>query len=203
MNLLFSLLLYEDFILSLLVHLGNLLKEILCIVRGIDFPSSVFRSSIMLENLGISKDLNDLFDLALQAKALSYSPYSKFRVGCALRTSSGKIFQGSNIENASYPLSLCAERTAIVKAVSEGERILETIVVASDLSASFCSPCGACRQVMSEFGEPIVYLIKPDKSYRKFLLRELLPFGFSSNDLRVDNISTSALPSSSSSSQCC
>src|SRR3954463_3809420 len=89
---------------------------------------------------------------ARDAAANSYSPYSKFRVGAAVLTGSGKIFQGCNVENASYGLSNCAERTAIFAAVAAGERILKAVAVYTPTQVP-TSPCGACRQVINEFGD--------------------------------------------------
>lgn len=90
-----------------------------------------------------------LIDIALHARQWAYAPYSKYRVGAALLTASGRIYEGVNIENAAYPTGICAERVAIFKAVSEGERNFETIVVATQNGGS---PCGSCRQVLAEFG---------------------------------------------------
>lgn len=94
--------------------------------------------------------LNEMIDLANSAKQNSYSPYSKFRVGCCLRTKSGKLITGCNVENSSYGLAICAERTAFVKAVSEGEKEFTDVVVVTDVQQEFISPCGACRQFMIE-----------------------------------------------------
>lgn len=96
-----------------------------------------------------AKQRAELIKRALEVRAHSYAPYSHYAVGAALLTGSGKIFDGVNVENASYPLSMCAERSSIFKAVSEGERDFEAIVVATENGGS---PCGACRQVMGEFG---------------------------------------------------
>lgn len=90
-----------------------------------------------------------LIDRAIEARQHAYAPYSKYRVGAALRTKSGRVFTGVNVENAAYPTSMCAERTAVFKAVSEGEREFEIIAVVTDNGGS---PCGSCRQVLSEFG---------------------------------------------------
>ena len=90
-----------------------------------------------------------LIDIALHERQWAYAPYSKYRVGAALLTASGRIYEGVNIENAAYPTGICAERVAIFKAVSEGEREFETIVVATQNGGS---PCGSCRQVLAEFG---------------------------------------------------
>jgi cytidine deaminase len=97
-----------------------------------------------------------LIDLANEARRRAYAPYSNYRVGAAVRTKSGRIYTGVNVENAAYPTSICAERTAVFKAVSEGERDFEIIAVVTDNGGS---PCGACRQVLAEFGLDTVVLI--------------------------------------------
>lgn len=96
-----------------------------------------------------SKQRAELIERAGAVRSKAYAPYSNYAVGAALLTKSGKVFEGVNVENAAYPLSMCAERSAIFKAVSEGEREFDLIVVATDNGGS---PCGACRQVMAEFG---------------------------------------------------
>ena len=95
-------------------------------------------------------DYKKLMDLAKEASQNSYSPFSRFAVGAAVLTSNGKIFQGCNVENSSFGLTNCAERTAIFKAVSEGEKIILAVAIYSPNSDS-CYPCGACRQVLYEF----------------------------------------------------
>lgn len=95
-------------------------------------------------------DYKQLMDLAKEASKFSYSPFSRFAVGAAVLTSNGKIFQGCNVENSSFGLTNCAERTAIFKAVSEGEKIILAVAIYSPNSDS-CYPCGACRQVLYEF----------------------------------------------------
>ena len=97
-------------------------------------------------------DINykNLMDLAKEASKYSYSPFSRFAVGAAVLTSNGKIFQGCNVENSSFGLTNCAERTAIFKAVSEGEKTILAVAIYSPNSDS-CYPCGACRQVLFEF----------------------------------------------------
>nr|XP_006819514.1 PREDICTED: probable cytidine deaminase-like [Saccoglossus kowalevskii] len=119
--------------------------------------------------------LVELIELSHKAKEKAYSPYSNFRVGCALITKDGKIFTGCNVENVSFGLSICAERTTLVKAVSEGYQQFDKMVIASDLKNQVISPCGACRQFMVEFGDYDVYLTKPDKTYEKMSSYELLP----------------------------
>ncbi|XP_026869816.1 zgc:103586 [Electrophorus electricus] len=121
----------------------------------------------------------ELVAKCLQARNMAYCPYSRFPVGAAILTSGGTIITGCNVENASYGLTVCAERTAIQRAVSEGHRSFTAIAVTCDIKDSFVGPCGACRQVLMEFGaEWDIYLTKPDGSYKKTSLRELLPLEF-------------------------
>ncbi len=106
-------------------------------------------------------DLSDaerhaLIELAIEARRRAYAPYSNYHVGAALRTKSGRIFTGCNVENAAYPTGMCAERVAVFKAVSEGEREFEVIAVATSNGGS---PCGSCRQVLAEFGLDTLVLI--------------------------------------------
>ena len=120
----------------------------------------------------------ELMYLAGNAKQKSYSPYSRFKVGAALLTKDGKIYVGANIENSSYPLTVCAERVAFFKAISEGEKEFEKIAI-SGSSDDFCFPCGACRQVMSEFcGKDFVIILENGKEIKSFTLGELLPYSF-------------------------
>ena len=114
---------------------------------------------------------------AIRMLDYSYSPFSKFAVGAALLTKSDKIYTGANIENSSFGLTICAERVACVKAVSEGELAFKTIVVASH-SQDPASPCGACRQFLWEFGDMDVILINPQGKEKQYRLSELLPDGF-------------------------
>ena len=122
---------------------------------------------------GISID-DRLVDAAAAARSRAYAPYSKFRVGAAVLAGDGAIFTGANIENASYPVSLCAERVAIHKAVSEGHRRLRTVAVVADGSEP-AMPCGACRQVMAEFGVRRVIVATPNGRRRIRTLQALLP----------------------------
>ena len=120
---------------------------------------------------------------AEKARKEAYTPYSKFKVGAAILCADGKIFTGCNIENASFGMSVCAERVAIFKAVSEGSTKFEAIAVIGDTDKP-CSPCGACRQVISEFGEDIPLImanLKGDVKIKK--IRELLPEAFGKKDL--------------------
>lgn len=114
---------------------------------------------------------------AAQARLAAYAPYSRFRVGAAVRAADGTIYTGANVENASYPLSHCAERVAIHKAVSDGHRRLDTVAVVAD-GRSSAMPCGACRQVMAEFGVRRVIVATPAGRVRTRTLRQLLPEPF-------------------------
>jgi len=119
-----------------------------------------------------------LLAAAKAAQRRAYAPYSKFRVGAALLTKSGKIYTGCNVENASYGLTICAERVALAKAVSEGHRKFKAIAVVAPSAG--LSPCGACRQVLAEFGEMVVVCAdsRNRQKLRLHLLSELLPHAF-------------------------
>jgi cytidine deaminase len=121
--------------------------------------------------------MKNLLDKAKQASKNAYAPYSNFKVGAAVRASSGVIYSGSNIENSSYSLTLCAERNAIFQAVSQGERIITEIAIYVDNDMLF-PPCGACRQVIAEFASdlPIVYASRNE--IKESTLSELLPQSF-------------------------
>jgi cytidine deaminase len=123
-----------------------------------------------------------LIDLALEARRRAYAPYSKYSVGAALRTRSGKLFTGVNVENAAYPHTICAERTAVVKAVSEGERDFEVIAV---VTANGGKPCGGCRQVLAEFGLDTLVLIANEKGelVDEMTVGDLLPGAFTPDKL--------------------
>ncbi len=118
-------------------------------------------------------DLAALVAAAAQARLGAYAPYSRFRVGAAVRAADGTVYTGANIENVSYPLSHCAERVAIHKAVSEGHRRLDTVAVVAD-GRSPAMPCGACRQVMAEFGVRRVIVATPAGHVRTRTLNQLL-----------------------------
>lgn len=124
------------------------------------------------------KQFGNLIAAAKDAQRRAHAPYSKFQVGAALLTKSGKIIKGCNVENASYGLTICAERVAITKAVSEGHRQFSAIAVVAPSGA--LSPCGACRQVLAEFGEMVVVCAdsRNTKKVRLYLLSELLPHAF-------------------------
>lgn len=132
--------------------------------------------------------VEELIKLARKAQEKSYSPYSKFKVGAALEMKDGSVVLGTNIENASYPLSCCAERVAIFSSIMQGykkEDIVSLTIVAD--SDAYASPCGACRQVISELlpiDTPIYCANKNDK-YIKHTIKELLPFAFNEDDLNI------------------
>eukprot|EP00794_Sanderia_malayensis_P006891 gene6891-7669_t len=131
-----------------------------------------------------SQEIQQLFDASDKSKNFSYSPYSNFRVGAALLTETGEIITGCNVENVSYGLAICAERTALVKAVSEGHKRFKAIAISTDVKSTFTYPCGACRQFMAEFGDFDIYLVSPDGRIKKSTLREILPFSFRPSDLQ-------------------
>ncbi len=127
-------------------------------------------------------DSRFLIDLASEARRRAYAPYSGYRVGATLRTRSGRIYTGVNIESAAYPTTMCAERVAIYKAVSEGEREFEVIVVVTDNGGS---PCGSCRQVLAEFGLDTLVLIADGSGQLLWqaTVNALLPGAFTPKDL--------------------
>lgn len=125
--------------------------------------------------VGLSDGDRTLLRLAAEAMERSYSPYSNYPVGAALRCTDGRIFQGCNVENASFGLTNCAERTAVFKAVSEGARSFETLAIAANTKAW---PCGACRQVLNEFAPDLRILVTWDGNVEEKRLTELLPEGF-------------------------
>lgn len=124
-------------------------------------------------------DYKDLVKSANDIKQNAYAPYSNFHVGAALIATSGKVYTGVNVENSSYGATICAERTAILKAISEGERSIKALAIASD-SNDFTLPCGICRQVILEFAdEDLVILCSNNKGeYKVYSLNNLLPNAF-------------------------
>ena len=132
---------------------------------------------------------------ALKARKQSYCPYSGFAVGAALLCEDGTVFHGCNIENAAYSATNCAERTAIFRAVSEGNMRFRAIAIVGGPKESepedFCPPCGVCRQVMTEFCDPETFrivLMNGAGEIREYLLKELLPLGFTGKALEGRNI---------------
>lgn len=134
---------------------------------------------------------SELMIEAKKAREFSYSPYSNFKVGAALLCSNGKVYDGCNIENAAFSPTNCAERTAVFKAVSEGETQFDAIAIVGGKADAgeldVCAPCGVCRQVLIEFCNPDefkVVLGKNENDYKVFTLSELLPLGFSPKNLK-------------------
>ena len=129
-------------------------------------------------------DAKQLIDLANQARQHAYAPYSNYQVGAALRTRSGRVFTGVNVESAAYPTTMCAERVAIYKAVSEGEREFEVIAVVTPNGGS---PCGGCRQVMAEFGLETLVLIGDGEGQllQQTTVNDLLPGAFTPAHLKI------------------
>ena len=132
-------------------------------------------------------DFAQLMHEAQKARGQSYSPYSHFRVGAALLCKSGKVYTGCNIENAAYSATNCAERTAIFKAVSEGERDFEAIAIVGGRegeTAELCAPCGVCRQVIAEFcPKNFKIVLGNEENYKVYTLESLLPYAFTDEDL--------------------
>ncbi len=130
----------------------------------------------------------ELLDLAIGARARAYTPYSHFRVGAALLTRGGRVYLGCNIENASFSPTICAERTAIAKAISEGDRDFVAIAIAGGPEGGalrpVCAPCGVCRQVLAEFCPADMPVILGDgEGMQAYPLSRLLPLAFTEKDL--------------------
>lgn len=135
---------------------------------------------------------SELIRLAFKARENAYTPYSNFKVGAALLAKNGKIYQGCNVENATYSPTNCAERTAFFKAVSEGVREFNAIAIVGGLKTTkngefeYTPPCGVCRQVMMEFCDYdnfTVILAKSEHEYKEYKLSEIMPLGFNKNNL--------------------
>ena len=122
-------------------------------------------------------DAKELMKMAIEARQNAYAPYSHFAVGAALLAESGRVYTGCNIENASYGLTCCAERNAIFAAVGAGEHRFKMLAVAAD-SPEPVAPCGACRQVIAEFGIPLVVMGNLKEATKTMTAEELLPYGF-------------------------
>ena len=129
----------------------------------------------------------ELMVAANEARKFAYTPYSHFKVGAALLTKSGKLYTGCNIENSSYTPTVCAERTDVFKAVSEGESDFAVIAVVGGKEENpleFCSPCGVCRQVLAEFcGADFRILLGNPEKFQSYTVDEILPFSFTKKDL--------------------
>ena len=129
-----------------------------------------------------------LLQYALQAREKSYSPYSGFRVGAALLGESGKVYLGCNVENASYSVTNCAERTALFKAVSEGETHFQAIAIVGGMGENvqpLCAPCGVCRQALAEFCDgDLRVVLGTEETLQVYTLAQLLPLSFDKNSLQ-------------------
>jgi cytidine deaminase len=124
----------------------------------------------------LGKSYTELIEAARRVREQAYVPYSHFSVGAALLAADGRVFTGCNVENASYGLTLCAERNALAQAVAQGARVFEAIAVVSENGVS---PCGACRQVLSEFGaEMLVVMVDQHGKQARYRIAELLPVAF-------------------------
>lgn len=122
-------------------------------------------------------ETKELLRIAHEASTKAHAPYSRFHVGTALLASSGNVYDGCNIENSSFGVTICAERVAMVKAVSCGEREFEALAIVAS-SKEFTYPCGLCRQFMSEFGINLKIIVEQGSEIREHKLRELLPYAF-------------------------
>ena len=128
--------------------------------------------------------VQQLVEEAKKASAFSYSPYSHFRVGAAVLCSDGSVFTGCNVENASYGAAICGERTAMVKAISQGHRDFVKLAIYCPDSEDFGMPCGICRQFMCEFNYDLeIYIGRPDGAIKMWTLRQLLPEAFTPESL--------------------
>lgn len=129
------------------------------------------------------KEIENLIEIAIENKKNSYSPYSNFKVSCAVKTKTGSIYKGVNIENAAYSPCLCAERSAMGTAISQGEKDFAYIVITGDSHDTF--PCGVCRQFIKEFAddETKIVIANSVDDYKIFTIDDLLPHSFSSKDL--------------------
>ena len=126
--------------------------------------------------------INLLFKEALKVRENAYVPYSKFKVGAAILTEKGNIYTGCNVENSSFGLTICAERNAVFKAISNGENKFKYMIVVADTKEPV-SPCGACRQVVSEFGDFEIILSNLNGDFKYTSVKELLPYNFSEEHL--------------------
>ena len=125
----------------------------------------------------LPSEMNRLVKEAEEAKDLAIAPLSGFTVGAALMTGEGKIYSGCNIENPSLMLSFCAERAALVKALTEGEKVFRAMAIVSG-DGGYCFPCGACRQMLAEFAPDVEIYLVSYKGIRKYSISELLPHSF-------------------------
>src|SRR5690349_810708 len=129
---------------------------------------------------------DELVAAAWRARENAYAPYSGFKVGAAARGSTGRVYSGANVENASYGLTLCAERSAIAAAITAGERAISVVVVVTD-AARITPPCGACRQVLAEFGVQQVVAENGQGRWQIWTIDELLPYAFGPGSLDTES----------------
>jgi cytidine deaminase len=132
----------------------------------------------------MTQPLDELFDAARKAQGQAYAPYSRFRVGAAIRGASGRIHAGCNVENAAYPVGTCAEAGALAAMLLAGDRAIAEILVFAE-GPEFCTPCGACRQRLREFGAATmaIHVAGPEGVRARFTLAELLPHAFGPDNL--------------------
>ena len=136
------------------------------------------------KKLKVKMEYKKLAEMAVEAKSSSHPPYSNFHVGAALLTDKEKVIIGGNIETSSYSLTICAERVAVFKAFSEGERKFKAIAIASD-APGFCPPCGACRQVMLDLcGDIDIVMVNNKDEIKVLKLSQMLPYPFGDNELQ-------------------
>ncbi len=134
----------------------------------------------------MKKENKELVEQAREARTKALAPYSKFKVGAALRTKDGKVYSGINVESSSYGLTICAERVALFKALSEGEREFDTLAIVTD-SDELCPPCGACRQVLWDYAPNLKIVLSNLKGKtEEYELRELFPAAFDQSFLEKE-----------------
>ena len=135
----------------------------------------------------LDSDIEKIMSLAREMRKNAYCPYSNFHVGAAVLCEDGTIFTGANVENASYGLSICGERVALTNAVAAGHLKFKAIALCCDIKGSFKGPCGACRQFLAEFGlQWYIYAVKPNGSWKKLLINDLLPLSFGPSSLEEE-----------------
>lgn len=134
------------------------------------------------------KIFTKMYELAKNVRENAHAPYSKFKVGCCLRTKSGKLFTGVNVENIGRPSSLCAEATAIGSMVAAGEKVIEEMLIIGN-GKIFCVPCGGCRQIIAEFGteNTLIHVCNLDGLEKTVTLHELLPYAFGADFNKKNN----------------
>jgi cytidine deaminase len=158
------------------LHLDSMLYIFFPRLRGADY-------AVIYSGLPMRKQYRELADIARRAREFAYAPYSNFRVGAALLARNGRIFTGCNVENSSYGLTICAERTAIFKAYSEGIKQFSAIAVVSD-DPGFTPPCGACRQVLMDLAGNIDFIMADrSKRLKVMKVKSLLPSAFTAKNL--------------------